>query len=51
VAAQRDSFAVLLAGSGDSGDVIDGDQVGVAAMLKRLTTAHTNRMSAVGLNN
>ena len=53
VAAQRESFAELLVGSGDAigGDQIGGDNVGVAAMLKRLTTAHTNRMSAVGLNN
>jgi len=28
-----------------------GDQVGVQSLLKRLTTEHTARMGAVGLNN
>jgi tRNA-(MS[2]IO[6]A)-hydroxylase (MiaE)-like len=44
VAAERQSFTELLAKAGDS----EGD---VAAMLKRLTTAHTTRMAAIGLNN
>jgi len=46
VAAERATFAeILLDGLGGGG------LVGVGALLKRLTTAHTNRMSAVGLNN
>jgi tRNA-(MS[2]IO[6]A)-hydroxylase (MiaE)-like len=44
VAAERPAFTELLANAGDE----EGD---VAAMLKRLTTAHTARMAAIGLNN
>jgi hypothetical protein len=44
VAAERSAFADLLAGG-------SADPAGLAAMLRRLTTAHTARMSAVGLNN
>ena len=44
VAAERDSFTELLLGGA-------GDLAGVGALLKRLTTAHTARMDAVGLNN
>jgi len=45
VAAERAALAGLIAaGTG-------GDFAGVAAMLKRLTGAHTARMTAVGLNN
>lgn len=44
VAASRPTFAVLLTSGG-------GDLGGVAAMLTRLTTAHTARMDAIGLNN
>lgn len=44
VAAERSAFADLLVrGSADLADL--------AAMLRRLTTAHTARMTAVGLNN
>jgi hypothetical protein len=43
VAAERDSFSVILLGAGDA--------VGVAGLLKRLTTAHTARMTTAGLNN
>jgi hypothetical protein len=45
VAAERPALAVLIiVGSG-------GDQAGVQALLKRLTTEHTARMASVGLNN
>jgi hypothetical protein len=44
VAAERDSFTDLIIGG-------TGDLVSVGALLKRLTTAHTARMAAVGLNN
>jgi hypothetical protein len=45
VAAERPALAVLIIlGSG-------GDQAGVQALLKRLTTEHTARMASVGLNN
>jgi hypothetical protein len=44
VAAERPSLALLLVGTAS-----DGDEVG--ALFKRLTTAHTARMTAVGLNN
>jgi 1,2-phenylacetyl-CoA epoxidase catalytic subunit len=44
VAAERPAFTDLLANVPDAG----GD---VAAMLRRLTTAHTERMAAIGLNN
>ena len=44
VAVERPALAVLIvAGS--------GDQTGVQSLLRRLTTAHTARMTAVGLNN
>lgn len=57
VAGERPSLAALLAGdAGDDGE--DGERPvgsgrpagGVAELLKRLTTAHTARMAAVGLN-
>jgi len=44
VAAERAALAGLIATG-------TGDFAGVTALLKRLTTAHTARMSAVGLNN
>jgi hypothetical protein len=44
VAAERPAFTELLAAATNSDD-------GVAAMLKRLTAAHTDRMDAIGLNN
>jgi len=44
VAAERPAFTDLLANVPDAGS-------DVAAMLKRLTTAHTERMTAIGLNN
>jgi hypothetical protein len=44
VAAERPAFTDLLANAPDP----EGH---VAAMLKRLTTAHTERMTAIGLNN
>jgi len=44
VAAERPAFTDLLANVPDDGS-------DVAAMLKRLTTAHTERMTAIGLNN
>jgi bacterioferritin (cytochrome b1) len=43
VAAERDSFIVLIGRSGSPADI--------AALFKRLTAAHTTRMAAVGLNN
>jgi len=51
VGTERAAFASLFAGnaSGEPGAAVD--LAGVAAMFQRLTTAHTNRMSAVGLNN
>jgi hypothetical protein len=45
VAAERPALVQLLVSAGD------GDLSTVASMLKRLTAAHTARMSAVGLNN
>jgi hypothetical protein len=44
VAAERITLATLIV-------VGSGDQAGVHALLKRLTSAHTARMGAVGLNN
>jgi hypothetical protein len=44
VAAERVALAGLIAAGG-------GDLAGVQALFKRLTTAHTERMTAVGLNN
>lgn len=44
VAAERSAFTHLLVGS-------SADLAGLAAMLRRLTSAHTARMSTVGLNN
>jgi len=44
VAAERAALAGLIATG-------TGDFAGVTALLKRLTTAHTARMAAVGLNN
>lgn len=44
VAAERLPLAMLIAEGA-------GDQAGVQSLLKRLTTAHTARMAAVGLNN
>jgi hypothetical protein len=44
VAGERAALAGLIASSG-------GDLSDVQALFKRLTTAHTARMSAVGLNN
>jgi len=44
VAAEREAFTdLIIAGT--------GDLVSVGALLKRLTSAHTARMGAVGLNN
>jgi hypothetical protein len=53
VAAEREAFVEIMLRAGGDGAGGDGqaDLAGVAAMLKRLTTAHTDRMSAVGLNN
>jgi hypothetical protein len=45
VAAERPALAQLLVSGGD------GDLSMLASMLKRLTAAHTARMTAVGLNN
>jgi hypothetical protein len=44
VAAQRPALAALIVSG-------SGDQSGVQALLKRLTHAHSARMTAVGLNN
>lgn len=44
VAGERMALATLIAEGA-------GDQAGVQSLLKRLTTAHTARMGAVGLNN
>jgi hypothetical protein len=43
VAAERDALAMLLVGG-------TGDLAGVAALLKRITTAHTARMHTIGLS-
>jgi tRNA-(MS[2]IO[6]A)-hydroxylase (MiaE)-like len=43
VAAERDALALLLVGG-------TGDLAGVAALLKRITTAHTTRMHTIGLS-
>ncbi|HET8660263.1 MAG TPA: ferritin-like fold-containing protein [Micromonosporaceae bacterium] len=44
VAAERPALAMLIIEG-------TGDQAGVMALLKRLTTAHTARMAELGLNN
>jgi hypothetical protein len=44
VAGEHPALAVLIV-------VKSGDQAGVQALFKRLTTAHTTRMGQVGLNN
>jgi hypothetical protein len=44
VAVERPSLAMLLVGAASDND-------GIAALFKRLTSAHTARMAAVGLNN
>jgi hypothetical protein len=44
VAAERSDLAVLIA-------VGMGDQAGLTALFKRMTSQHTARMTAVGLNN
>jgi hypothetical protein len=43
VAAERDALAMLLVGG-------TGDLAGIAALLKRLTSAHTARMQTIGLS-
>jgi hypothetical protein len=43
VAAERDALAMLLVGG-------TGDLAGVAALLKRITSAHTARMHTIGLS-
>ncbi|HEV7657632.1 MAG TPA: ferritin-like fold-containing protein [Mycobacteriales bacterium] len=43
VAAERDALAMLLVGG-------TGDLAGIAALLKRITTAHTARMQTIGLS-
>ncbi|HEY0485720.1 MAG TPA: ferritin-like fold-containing protein [Mycobacteriales bacterium] len=44
VAAERDALALLVVAR-------SGDLAGVAALIKRLTTAHTERMQRIGLSN
>src|SRR5437899_4912098 len=44
VAGERPALAMLIVGRAE-------DQAGVTALFKRLTSAHTARMGAVGLNN
>ncbi len=44
VAGERPALAILIVGRAE-------DQAGLATLLKRLTSAHTARMAAVGLNN
>jgi tRNA-(MS[2]IO[6]A)-hydroxylase (MiaE)-like len=44
VAGERPALAILIVGRAE-------DQAGVTALFKRLTSAHTARMAAVGLNN
>jgi hypothetical protein len=43
VAAERDALAMLLVGG-------TGDLAGIAALLKRITSAHTARMQTIGLS-
>jgi bacterioferritin (cytochrome b1) len=44
VAAERDALAMLIFGGA-------GDLTGIAAMIDRITTRHTLRMTAIGLSN